>query len=160
MDRLEKETWKNASRGRVAVLKYNNKGDLEHELVRSGGRVILTPDERFVNQERAVSDEVDVFKNGFLVPVKLVDGNEDNVEIASNPNLKTEEELRDLFKLQWKKFEAAIEDISNVNTLERLRDIAQEGDATVRQVNVIEARIVAVDPSKSVPDVTLARYSN
>jgi hypothetical protein len=157
---IGKETWKNATQGTVYVLKSDRRGDLEHERVRSGGTILLTPDERAINQDKAANDGLDIFKNGIMVPVRLLDSTEDKAAIESNPNLKTEDELRAMFKLQWKKFEAEVSEISNVTTLNRLRQIAMEGDATVRQVNVIESRIADVDSRKAVVDVTIQNYGS
>lgn len=156
----EKETWRNATKGRVAVLKHNGRGVLDHELVSGGKTVLLTQAERIINQDMAATEELDVFKNGTMVPVRLLDTTEDAKEIASNPNLKSEQDLRDMFKLQWKKFETEVAEISNLTTLLRLKEIAQEGDATVRQVNVIESRIADVDPNASVIDTTVQNYSS
>lgn len=160
MSTAGKETWKNATLGRVAVAKIDRRGDIDHELVSGGGKILLTTDERIMNQEMAANDELDVFKNGTMVPVRLLDTTEDAAEIASNPNLKSEEDLRNMFKLQWKKFETECATLSNLTTLLRLKEIAQEGDATVRQVNVIEARIAEVDPNAVVVDTTIQNYGS
>jgi hypothetical protein len=156
----DKETWKNATHGRHGVVKFDKRGNIEHELVGPGKTVLLTPEERALNQDRAWDDSQDVFKNGTMTPVRLLDTTEDAKEIASNPNLKSEDELRDMFKLHWKKFEAEVEQIGNTLTLERLRDIAQEGDATVRQVNVIEARMSDLQGEAFVPDATIQHYGD
>jgi hypothetical protein len=153
-----RETWRNETRGRVGVVRFDRRGELTHELIRGGGTVYLTPDERALNQDRAATEQLDVFKNGTMVPVKLLDSSENAAEILANPNLKSEQDLRDLFKLQWKKFEVEVGKISNETTLNRLKDIAREGDATIKQVSVIEARLAEVNPSVAV-DVTVQSYS-
>lgn len=143
-----KETWMNAAKGRAGVLKYDRSGNLRQELVRSGGKIDLTTDERLVNQERAANESLDIFKNGMLVPVKLLDTAEDSKDIAENPNLKSETELLAMFKLQWKKFEVEVGNITNTAAIERMIDVAEreEVDATVRQVSVLRARLVELDP--------------
>lgn len=113
-----------------------------------------------MNSDMAANEDLDVFKNGMMVPVRLIEGTEDKAEIASNPNLKSEGDLRELFSLHWKQFESEVAKITNVTTLNRLKEIAQEGDATVRQVNVIEARVVDVDPGSHVVDVTMQNYGS
>lgn len=154
---MEQEVWRNETRGRIGVVKYDRRGELIHELVRGGGVLSISTEERQLNQERAADEDLDVFSNGSFVPVKILDGTEDAKEIASNPNNKSETDLRDMFKLHWKKFEAEVGEIKNMTTLERLRSIAQEGDATVRQVDVIESRIAELNPNTAT-DVTLASY--
>lgn len=157
----KKEIWKNNSKGQALVLKYDRQGNLNHELVRSGGKVDVSPDERMLNQDRAADDSLDIFANGIMVPVRLIDGAEGFEEIASNPNLKTDEDLHEMFKLPWKKFDTELAVISNSTTLNRLLEIAYEKDATVRQVNGIKERLVAVDPSSVYEEnMTVQSFSN
>lgn len=155
---MERETWQNATKGRVAVVQHDAKGGLKQTLVKGGGTIALATEERVLNNDMAANDKLDVFKNGTMVPVRLIDGTEDLAEIQSNPNLKSEADLRDLFNLHWKQFDSEVSTIENVTTLYRMREIAQEGDATVRQVNIIEARLAEIDPKAQVVDVTLAGY--
>lgn len=155
-----KETWKNATDGYIVLAKIDRRGDVGHEIVPSGKTVAISVDERLMNQDSAANEDLNIFRNGMMVPVRLLEGTEDKAEIESNPNLKSEEDLRKMFGLQWKKFEIEVGEINNVTTLNRLKSIAQEGDATVRQVNVIEARIAEVDPSVAVNDVTMEAYGS
>ena len=156
---VAKETWRNATAGYVVVAKIDRKGDLGHEIIPGGKSVILSYDERMLNSEGAALESLDVFKNGTMVPVRFADDSEDIAEIQSNPNLKSEDDLRGYFKLQWKKFEAEVAQITNVTTLNRMKEIASEGDATVRQVNVIEDRINELNPQEAVVDVVMQSYN-
>lgn len=142
----ELETWENSTRGRIGVLKFDRRGDLRNELVRPGQKVHLTVDERKINQERAANDGLDVFQNGHLTPVRLIDGTEDAHEIASNPNLMSESDLRDLFKKQWKAFESKVKTVTNPITLQRLLALAEDEDvnATVKQVSIVKSQIAEV----------------
>lgn len=146
------EVWENSTKGRIGVLKFDRRGDLRNELIRPGAKVHLTPDERQINQERAADNSLDVFQNGFLVPVRLLDGTEDAKEIASNPNLMSESDLRALFGKQWKAFGAQVAQISNQITLQRLLALADEDDvnATVKQVAIIRDRLAEVSGVKVV----------
>lgn len=157
-----KETWRNATQGYVVLAKLDRRGERADEVVAGGRTVLISPEERSLNSYPvgAATEALDVFKNGMMVPVRLIDDTEDKAEIESNPNLKSEGELRDLFTLHWKKFEAEVAQITNVVTLNRLKEIAQEGDATVRQVNVIESRVAEVDPASHVVDVTMQSYGS
>lgn len=143
----KRETWRNVTKGLHGVLKHDRFGNEKHEQVRPGQTVQLTVEERMLNMDRAADEKLDVFRNGTFVPVRLIDDAEDAAEIASNPNLKGENDLKDMLSLHWKKFGSAVEEISNVGTLIRLREIATEEDATMRQFKVIENRILAVEPS-------------
>jgi hypothetical protein len=143
----EVEIWKSAINGTIGVLKFDRRGELVEEIVRKGQKLTISTNERIINSERASSETLDFFKNGMLTPVRLLDDAEDAAEIASNPNLMSEDELRDLFKVHWKVFESKIAAISNEITLNRLKAIADEVDATVRQLRVIDARLEELNPS-------------
>lgn len=146
------ETWENQTKGLVAVNKFDRRGDLIQELVRGGRKIHLTPDERRMNSDMAYDASVDTFKNGTMTPVRLVDGDEDIAMIEANPNVRSADELEGLFELQWKKFDSEIAEISNLSTLSRLLEMADEKDATVRQVALLKDRISAVDPSALIDD--------
>lgn len=148
----ERETWRNTSRGKRGVVKFDRFGNIVHELVGPDRTVVLTRDERLLNQERAANDRLDIFKNGVMVPVKLIDP-EDEREFAENPNILTEEGIRDLFKLHVKKFEKALNEITNPFVLERMKDLAENDetlDVSVKKVQLVNARIQSVNPNAPV----------
>lgn len=151
-----KEKWVNSTKGRVVLGQIDRRGNITHKILRGGDSIDLSYDERMMNSEGAALESLDPFKNGTMVPVRFADDTEDKAEIDANPNLKSEDELRKLFGLHWKKFEIAVDEINNATTLNRMREIAQEGDATVRQVEVIQKRIAEVTPGEAVTDVVLA----
>mgnify|MGYP003340307929 FL=1 len=66
------EAWKNVTPGTVAVLKFDKRGDLAHEIISGGKMVNLTPEERRINQEMCAEEELDFFTNGVLVPVRQI----------------------------------------------------------------------------------------
>jgi len=70
----KKESWRNATKGLHGVLKFDRFGNEVHEQVRPGQTVQLSTDERLLNMDRAADDSLDVFKNGTLVPVRLIEG--------------------------------------------------------------------------------------
>lgn len=143
----DKETWKNVSAGKHFVNKYDRFGNKEQVMVGSGNTVTLTKEEReILNQESNRTASLDLFQNGILVPITLVD--EDDIRLmADNPNLMSETDLKDLIKAHWKIQEAKIAAITNGATLSRLREIAIEADVTVKTLHRIEDRIAEIDPS-------------
>lgn len=156
-----RETWKNSSKGKRGVVKFDRYGNLIHEVIAPGRTVMLSREERQINQERAASEKLDNFSNGVMVPVKLVDP-EDEKEFAANPNILTEEGLRNLFKLQWKAFEKAIGEISNPYALERLNELAQTDDelnVTVKKANVVRDRLQEINPNMAQEVETIASPS-
>lgn len=146
----ELETWKNSSRGTVVLKKFGERGTLVDEVVPGGRKIQLTPRERRYNQEIAANEELDVFHNGMLTPVRLIETEEDVAEIASNPNVITDSEMAELFKTNQKTFTAKVKAIQSLVVLERLAEIAKAQDARQSQIQVIEERIDEVNPSKVV----------
>ena len=121
----EKETWENGKAGPIYIRTFH-RGEERMSKVPSGGRVSITPEEREMNQVRVMNDGQDFFTNGDLVPVRLVESAEDYEELASNPNLLGESELRDLFSLKVDDFKDKVGEIQNLRVVERLIDIADE----------------------------------
>lgn len=140
------EAWKNAGLGLIVIKKTNQRGELGEEAVPGGKMIQISPGDRRVNSELAANEDLDVFRNGMLTPVRLIETEEDAKEIASNPNLMTESDMENLFKGHWKTFETRIAEIANETTLNRLLEVARSVDAKVRQVETIEARLSEVCP--------------
>lgn len=142
------ETWQNACHGRIGVLKFDRWGQMKSETVRAGAKIKVTAEERQINSEKAANESLDIFKNGYLVPVDIFDGTEDYKEIASNPNLLGEKELTGLFKGTQKAFAAKVETITNAQTLRRLLDLTEDEDvaATVKHQKIIENRLIELEP--------------
>ena len=101
-----------------------------------------------MNSDIAAEEVYDPFKNGVFVPVKLIETEDDVKEIASNPNLMTDDDMLDLLVgKNWRAFDAKLAEIENAMTLERFLVVANRADAKVKQVNKIQDRLSAVNPS-------------
>lgn len=141
------ETWSNATAGRIVVRMHNSQGAVDDILVAPGRNIHITPNDRRMNQEQAAGPDQDPFQNGFLAPVRLIDGEADAELLLDNPNVITEEDMKALFDKPFDAFCARLEEISLPITLQRLQRIAGEVEtAQVRQVNAIRARISALVP--------------
>lgn len=142
------ELWRNGGRGRVLVNRFGNDGKVRAELIGGGKAFHLTPTERRMNQEMAALPSLDVFSNGTLQPVRLLDGEPDTQALLDNPNHIPDDDARKVFKLGDPQFKARIEAVTNGAALENLRTLAQERQtrATVWQLQVIEARLADVAP--------------
>lgn len=141
------EVWKNNAAGRVVVRKMGQYGVETEEMVEGFRTFHISPADRKLNQERAASDKLDVFKNGMLAPVKIGDAAE---EFASNPNLMTESDMRALVKSHPKTFEKRLSELENPVVVKRLMEIARDEDCTVKRVEAIQARMDEVDPNLTV----------
>lgn len=162
-EKTDKETWKNAGAGEVWINVIDpHTQRLKHTPVRSGAKVLITTEERQINQDRAASKEKDFFSNGTLTPVRLVDTAEDYAEIASNPNLLSEDDMRAVFKLTPAKFKARLAEITNTIAVNRMLEMAREsGDeeepslkVNMNQLKVLESRLTELRGGNEVTEVT------
>jgi hypothetical protein len=137
------EAWLNAGKSRVFINRFDGKGGTRQELIAAGRTFHLTPAERRMNQEMAANEKLDLFSNGMLQPVRL---GEEAEALAGNPNHLAATDEQGIFRLHWKTFERRITEIDNPTLLERLLELAVDQDATLRQVNLITARLAEVAP--------------
>lgn len=149
------ETWMNASKGRIGVLKFDRYGQLVSETIRSGAKFQITTEERFMNSERAATPALDVFNCGYLVPVKILDGTEDAKDIASNPNLLSESHLKKLFRGTAKAFNETVGGITNVSTLRHMLDMADEDDVDAKQsfIKILKNRLITLEPDLAANEI-------
>jgi hypothetical protein len=70
-----------------------------------------------------------------------------------NPNHIPDDQLPDFFKLHYKVFPKRLSEITNPVVLERLLSIAEEQDATVKQISAIRARLDELNPPQPEPDL-------
>ncbi len=144
------EVWENVSQGRVFVRKFDVRGHLGGELVGSGRKVHISTAERRINQEKAANSELDVFLNGTLQPIRVaaeVVNPEDAAPVTANHI--TDEDAKAMFKGTARSFEKRLSEISSVAVLDRILRLAEEVDATVRQVELIRARRAVVVPANA-----------
>lgn len=141
------ETWKNVTAGTVVLRKIDRNGELIHEVITGGRTIHVTPTERRLNQEQCATDELDFFQNGILTPVRLIEGAEDVEAIRGNPNHMSEDDMANMFKTKGlKAFTEQVDSVTNPIALERMVEIAkaEEVNATVRQVQILEARLADI----------------
>lgn len=148
------EAWRNAMAGRVVVTKFGADGKLRSELVSSGKVIHLSPAERKINQEAAANEDLDVFLNGCLQPVRLVKGDKSSEEMASHPNHLTDEEALALFRGPKEQFVERLATITNAAAVQRLLDLAEDPStgASFQQHELVQARleVVAVQPMQHI----------
>lgn len=143
----ELELWKSNAAGRVVVRKMGQYGVETEEMVEGFRTLHISEADRKLNQERAASDDLDVFKNGMLSPIRLGDS---AAEFADNPNHLTESDMRELVKAHPKTFAKRISEITNPVLIGRLLEVAREEDCTMSRLELLQARMEDVDPVKTV----------
>lgn len=141
------ETWENVTAARYVIKKFGAKGDLMDEMIAGKKRFHLTTQERHINMEMAANDELDPFSNGSLAPVRLLETTDDAEQIASNPNLMSEDEMVTLLKGNANTLKKRVGEVRNPALLERLQELAVEQDCTIGKVNAINGRLQEVSPS-------------
>jgi len=149
-DESKYEAWKNATRSTVVLKKIDRSGNLIDEVIRGGRTFNLTPDERRLNQEIASTDKLDMFQNGLLSPVRLIEGATDVEKFKETPNHISEDEMAALITGQSQKaFTERVTAITNPVTLKRMLEIAEsdEVDATVKRAKFLSERLNELSPS-------------
>lgn len=141
----EKEAWQNTSRGSVYVKKYGARGEETTVRVLGGQVVTLSPEERKLTTMAIPpkNKHLNVFENGVLVPLQLVDSAEDYEEIASNPNLLGDSDIREALREKTPTLKKILAEISNVNLVRRFQELAaeEEDKMTMPKIRAIEARL-------------------
>lgn len=151
---VELETWMNPGQGRVVIRRFDHRGELvNEEMVGPERSFAISTFEREQNQRLAASPNQDMFRNGTLAPVHLIEGSDAAREMAANPNLLTDGEMHSLVgpakgKSKAKAgedFVARLADITNATTLHRLLQLAEADDAPISRVRAIQARLSQVE---------------
>lgn len=146
------EEWSSTIAGEVYV-KVTRGNEIIDQRVPSGGTVLLSTEDRQLNQRLAYSPDADVFSDGTLVPVVLLDTAEDYEDIKANPNLMSIPEMKELLNMNTNAFKKAIKDISSLRTLHLIRGFAEEDDTTSNaMLKAIKDRLSEVQPSPNGED--------
>lgn len=157
--RENQETWKSDISGTIILRRLDHRGEMTRtEIVPAGKTFHITAEERRLNQEEVASPEFDVFRNGMLRPVRLLDSAEDARELAENPNVMSDTDMRSLLKSHFKTFTSKLGEISNPFALERMLALATspEVDATISRVEAIKSRLNEVAPNHVPETVAVA----
>lgn len=136
------ETWKNAGDSTIVVVKRGEYGIEVEERVGPRAPLYITPADRRLNQQRTVDARHDVFTNGMLIPVELVEGEKGNDTLTDNPNVLSEDQMVALVSIRKvESFLEALEKITNPIVLMHLLEIAQAEDASMSRFQAINARL-------------------
>lgn len=139
---VDVETWQNETHGVVAINRVGEYGRRTVDLIQGRRRFQVTPQERRMNQNAVNSADQDVFTNGTLRPINLLDDDPDTERLMANPNILDDEELPLLFKLKGERFRERIADITNPATIARVIELARDPahDASLFQYETVKHR--------------------
>jgi hypothetical protein len=144
MAETDQETWQ--ANSTVVLKKTDPRGNVIDLIVNKGKKFVISPIDRQINEDMSADESLNMFSNGILTPVRLIEGSDTEKIMAENPNVMTETEMRTLFSAHPKTFAKKVSEVSSPFILARMRELADEIDATVRQVAIIEARHEQVEP--------------
>jgi hypothetical protein len=151
-DQVTLEAWRNATRGRVIIQRLGPLGQLVGEIVRGGAVVHITKQERDINESRAIP-ELNVFRNGVLMPIDLPDTPE-TAELQANANVMNDAAMRSLFKMKLETFQKRIQQITAPWVLESILTVGREVDCSVKQEQAIKERLAQLGGGGGAADVT------
>jgi hypothetical protein len=145
------EAWRNTLRGRVIVMRTVAYGEVVREVISGGATFFITPADRRMNQAKAATPPQDVFTNGTLEPVSLIDSEPDTAKLLANPNILSSAQMRRMFRIKGDAFAESVSKITHAATLARMREMCENPgiDARISQVSAIDARIAAVSSKTS-----------
>lgn len=141
-DRNFTEAWENIAVHQNAVIRLDTRGDEKHEVISGRRTFMLTTEERLITQDRIADPQNDPFLNGSFRPVMVPD----TINIETNPNAISDEEIDKIFKSSDFAFGEWMETIDSPQTLRRMLDLAPSGDISLKRYKQIESRLAQVRP--------------
>lgn len=136
------ETWETTTASQVVVNRYSRGGGEKGTIAggQPGQRVQVTTAEREeLNEERSASADTDIFRNGFLRPVRNVP--EDVMDRFQTETKEqgglTVEEMMEILDLKGAPFNKRVGAL-NEAALRRLHQLAPEADAAASQLAAID----------------------
>lgn len=146
------ESWENIAGHRIAVRRYFADGRKEHEVVHPGGTLVLTAQERRLNQSGVSRPGYDCFTNGCF---RRVDVRADHAgeplaagsRAAANVNEIADDEFEEFVNEHWKKFEARVNKIDSPTTLHRILVACRHFDSGPKRIQIVSDRLREIDPA-------------
>jgi hypothetical protein len=149
------ETWENISVNQNGIIRLDVRGEERPEIISGRRTFMLSTAERIITQDRIVEVAHDPFLNGAFRPVVVPE----SVNIESNPNALSDDEIMRIFKsspLAWSEY---LKVISSPETLRRMVDLADESeDITFARVRQLTARLLEVKPRTRVTQRDADQY--
>lgn len=136
------ETWENIAVYANGIIRLDARGDERPEIISNRRTFMITTEERMITQDRIVDPRNDPFLNGAFRPVVVPD----TINIETNPNALSDEEIAGIFKASDIAFEEWLKTIDSPQTLRRMMDLAPDSDISLRRFQTIEARLAQVKP--------------
>lgn len=145
-DRKFVETWANVAIYSHSIIKLDARGDEKYELIEGPRQFMVTTEERLINQDRVKKAEDDPFLNGSFRPVVVPS----TVTQDSNPNALSDAEITKILKasdLAWTEW---MKNIDSPATLNRMMDLAESADVSLKRYKELERRLEQVRPTRRI----------
>lgn len=161
IEAVDVETWEHMVAGETWITRFDRFGNVLPQKLQGKGRTFqVTPEERRAHEGKCAHPSLNPYRNGRCVPVKLVDSAPETAELKANPDAMTETAMKALFNSQIATFNKKVGAITNVLTLQRLLEVAEEVDAKSSQIKTIQARIEAIQPDNGPVKVRTFNYDD
>jgi len=136
------ETWENIAPYTNGIIHLDARGDERHEMIANRRTFMLTTEERLITQDRIVDPKNDPFLNGAFRPVVVPE----TINVETNPNALSDEEIFGIFKASDIAFEEWLKTLDSPQTLRRMLDLAPESDISLKRYQQVETRLAVVKP--------------
>ena len=141
------EQWENISQITNDIVKLDNRGDEKHELISGPRTFMVTTEERMITQGKILDPKHDPFLNGCFRPVVVPD----NVNIETNPNALSDEEMAKILSASDLAFEEWLTTLTSPETLSRMVELASDmDDISLKRFKMLGARLAEVSPKKRI----------
>lgn len=134
------ETWENLGDGVHYIVQENRRGDEVQTMITGNRRFRLTTYERSLTEERCLDPRNNPFRNGQFRPIVVPE----DVNIESNPNALSTQEILRLFKASDVAWDEWMLVLDSPSTLQRMVDLAEESDLSVKRLRLLERKLLAL----------------
>lgn len=135
------ETWENLSPATYYIIKLDVRGDEKHEPITDRRNFTLTTQERMITQNKILEPKKDPFLNGAFRPIITPD----DINIETNPNALSDEDIHKIFGASQVAFEEWLNTVDAESTLRRMLELAESDDEIAyKRVRLIQARVTEV----------------
>lgn len=153
-DREFVETWENIAPHGNAIIRLDVRGEEKQELIQGPRRFMLTTAERIITQDRIIDATLDPFLNGSFRPIQVPE----TINIETNPNAISDDEVRDILVSSELAFAGWMEVLDSPDTLQRMLDLAPDTEVSLKRTKVIERRLHAVKPQRRIVQKDQEQY--
>lgn len=135
------ETWENIATRQNAIVRLDVRGEEKPEVITGRRNFFITTEERIITEGKVLDPKNNPFRNGDFRPIIVPD----DVNIQSNPNALSDDEIVKMFSVGDAAWGGVLETIDSIATLRRMLDLAEEqDDLTMKRFRDMENRLVTV----------------